>query len=178
MNDSLSQSQSQSQNRTRVRYPAPCGHFPHEMRVRGHSLSLASDIGALEECLLLERSSATPGDNPEEGIHSPPAVPFCDFLMLRDPLGTLQAVARLMRLGGDTPVRNPLESGRFHLSPLLTALRYSREGILEMGSPAVAPVWDPPKAAHLIWAGCLEFVWVASRDMLETREYGDWPGRT
>lgn len=178
MNDSLSK----SGNRVRVRCPAPCGLFPRAMRVRGNVLSLASDIGDLEECLALERAAAI--DNPSEGIHSPSAVPYCEFLMLRDATGRLQAAVRLMRLDGNTPVRNPLESGRFHLSPLLTALRYSREGILEMGAPAVASGWDSAKAAHLLWTGMIAYLeknalgFVVGRETLSARAGAEpaWPG--
>lgn len=142
-----------------VRCPAPCGKFPASMRVSGHTLTLASDIGALEECLALERASAqTVRTASGEGIHSPPAVPYCDFLMLRDSLGRLRAVTRLMKLERDMPMRNPLDSGRFHLSPLLTALRYSREGILEMGAPAFAADCETAPAARLLWAGLIRYL--------------------
>lgn len=145
--------------RAKVRCPAPCGKFPPSLRMSGHTLSLVSDIGALEECLALERASVlTYRSASAEGIHSPPAVPYCDFLMLRDSLGRLRAVARLMKLERDMPMRNPLDSGRFHLSPLLTALRYSREGILEMGVPAFAVDCDKAQAVRLLWAGLIRYL--------------------
>jgi hypothetical protein len=61
-----------------------------------------------------------------------------------------------MRLDGANPIPNPLAAGRFQLSPLLTALRYSREGILEMGAPVFAPGTTAQAAARLarpLWAG-------------------------
>lgn len=133
------------------------GDFLPGLRLFGHTLSLAADIGALEECLALERASGMLAP-PSEGIHSPPAVPFCEFLMLRSGDGRLQAVSRLMRLDGGNPIGNPLASGRFHLSPLLTALRYSREGILEMGVPAFTPDCDLSKGASLLWSGMIRYL--------------------
>ena len=164
-----------------LRCPAPGGLFPAGLRLSGHTLSLAADIGALEECLALERSS---GAVFSEGIHSPPAVPYCEFLMLRSHDGALRAVCRLMRLDGGNPIRNPLASGRFHLSPLLTALRYSREGILEMGVPAVASGQDAAKAARLLWTGMIRYLernglgFVIGREILSMRaqDAHAWPG--
>jgi hypothetical protein len=136
------------------RCPAPGGQFPSALRLDGYVLSLAADLPALEACLALERSSGSVLAS--EGIHSPQAVPYCDFLMLRNPHGTLAAVCRLMRLDVGNPIPNPLATVRFQLSPLLTALRYSREGILEMGAPVFAH-GTPPQAlarsARLLWSG-------------------------
>lgn len=157
-----------------ARSPAPGGVFPSGIRLSGHTLSLASDIGALEECLALERSSGMQ-TSASEGLHSPPAVPYCEFLMLRSFDGALRAVCRLMRLDGGNPIRNPLESGRFHLAPLLTALRYSREGILEMGVPTMAAGCDQAKAARLLWTGMIRYMerngpgFVIGRDSLSAR---------
>jgi hypothetical protein len=135
------------------------GQHPLSLRILGHCLSLAEDIGALEDCLALERAA---GAHPESarttGIFSPPAVPYCEFLMLHDGFGKLLAVARLMCLGGKNPVLSPLESGRFHLSPLLTALRYSQEGVVEMGAPAFLPGIDLVKAAKLLWRGLIYYM--------------------
>lgn len=146
------------------RSPAPGGQFPPALRISGHSLALAGDIPALEACLALERAQGAPA-LAAEGIHTPPAVPYCEFLMLRGPAapgaqspGPLLAVCRLMRLDAANPIPNPLASGRFHLSPLLTALRYSREGILEMGAPAFAVGCDTAKAARLLWTGMTRFL--------------------
>jgi len=141
-------------SRRAPRCPAPGGQFPPALRLDGYVLSLAADLPALEACLALERASA--GVLTSEGIHSPQAVPYCDFLMLRNPQGSLAAICRLMRLDGGNPIPNPLATVRFQLSPLLTALRYSREGILEMGAPVFAPGTTPqsaPRAARLLWAG-------------------------
>jgi hypothetical protein len=135
------------------RCPAPGGQFPAALRIDGYALSLAADLPALEACLALERACGAPAS---EGIHSPQAVPYCDFLMLRNPQGALSALCRLMRLDGGNPIPNPLAAGRFQLSPLLTALRYSREGILEMGAPVFAPgtaLQAAARAARLLWAG-------------------------
>jgi hypothetical protein len=161
---------------------APPGLFPAGLRLSGHTLSLAADIGALEECLALERSSGVHAAN-LEGIHSPPAVPYCEFLMLRSGDGTLRGVCRLMRLDGANPIRNPLASGRFQLSPLLTALRYSREGILEMGVPTLASGTDQSKSARLLWAGLIRYLerngigFVIGRENLSirTEEVHAWP---
>lgn len=141
------------------RKPAATGPVQLFLRLGGHSLSLASDIGALEECLALERSSRAgrPVDG-SEGIQSPPAVPYCDFLTARSPDGRLQAVCRLMRLDQENTPGHPLKSGRFRLSPLLTAIRYSREGILEMGAIAFAPDCDEDMLAGLIWSGTIRFL--------------------
>lgn len=146
------------------RCPAPGGQFPPILRISGHTLALAGDIPALEACLALERARGAQA-LAAEGIHTPPAVPYCEFLMLRGPVspgaqgpGPLLAVCRLMRLDGWNPIPNPLASGRFHLSPLLTALRYSREGILEMGAPAFAAGCDPAKAARLLWTGMTQYL--------------------
>lgn len=143
-------------SRRSPRCPAPGGQFPPALRLDGYVLSLAADLPALEACLALERASAVASAS--EGIHSPQAVPYCDFLMLRNPQGALAAVCRLMRLDGGNPIPNPLATARFQLSPLLTALRYSREGILEMGAPVFAPAMPPlaaaaSRAARLLWAG-------------------------
>jgi hypothetical protein len=127
------------------------------LRVGGHSLSLAADMASLEECLALERS-ANPQYAASEGIQSPPAVPYCLFLMLRSRTGALEAVCRLMRIDRENPIGNPLQSGCFHLSPLLTALRYSREGILEMGAPTLAPGVEAVYAIPLLWSGLIRYL--------------------
>jgi hypothetical protein len=139
----------------------------------GYSLSLAADLPALEACLALERASGAVLAS--EGIASPQAVPYCEFLMLRNPQGALSALCRLMRLDGSNPIPNPLATGRFQLSPLLTALRYSREGILEMGAPVFAPGTYPHAAARavrLLWTGMALYLernglgFVIGRDVL------------
>jgi hypothetical protein len=127
------------------------------LRVPGHSLSLAADMASLEECLALERF-ANPHDAASEGIQGPPAVPYCLFLMLRSRTGALEAVCRLMRIDRENPIGNPLQSGSFHLSPLLTALRYSREGILEMGAPTLAAGVEPARAIPLLWSGLIRYL--------------------
>lgn len=141
------------------RNPAATGPAQLFLRMGGHSLSLATDIGALEECLALERSSRA--DRPEgaaEGIQSPPAVPYCEFLTVRSLDGRLQAVCRLMRLDQEIPLGHPLKANRFRLSPLATAIRYSREGVLEMGAIAFAPGCRHGLAAAMIWTGTIRFL--------------------
>ena len=174
-------------NRLSLRCPAPGGQFPAVLRVPGHTLSLAADIQALEACLALERAQGPLAAS--EGIHSTLAVPYCDFLMLRsaarpeDPAGTLLAVCRLMRLDAANPIPNPLASGRFQLSPLLTALRYSREGILEMGAPVFAAGCEQARAARLLWSGMEQYLvrnglgFVIGRDALSARleAPSEWP---
>lgn len=166
--------------RPSARCPAPGGLFPAALRVGNHALSLAADIPSLEACLALERAA---GGRSWEGVHSPQAVPYCDFLMLRAPQGELAAVCRLMRLDGGNSIPNPLGTQRFQLSPLLTALRYSREGILEMGCPAFAPGLDAAaiaKAARLLWMGMTCYLernglgFVLGRDALAAPEAPAW----
>lgn len=158
-----------------ARCPAPGGQFPALLRLDGYTLSLAADLPALEACLALERASGAALAS--EGIHSPQAVPYCDFLMPRNPQGTLAALCRLMRLDGSNPIPNPLATGRFQLSPLLTALRYSREGILEMGAPVFASGAAPnaiARAARMLWTGMALYLernglgFVIGRDVLPT----------
>ncbi len=152
------ESQSASTTVPPNRIPAG-GTAPLFLRVGNRAVSLATDIGALEECLALERASGPSRSVPlSEGIQSPPAVPYCEFLSVRAPDGRLEAVCRLMRLDRDNPLAHPLKAGRFHLSPLLTALRYSREGILEMGVPVFAAGADPEKLARMIWTGTIRFM--------------------
>ena len=159
--------------RKAARCPAPGGLFPPLLRLDGFTLSLAADLPALEACLAFERAAGA--RQASEGIQSPQAVPYCDFLMLRSPHGSLAAVCRLMRLDGNNPIPNPLAAGRFQLSPLLTALRYSREGILEMGAPVFAadtPARSAVRNARLLWMGMALYLernglgFVLGRDVL------------
>ncbi|MDB5105113.1 MAG: hypothetical protein JWP91_2802 [Fibrobacteres bacterium] len=169
--------------RAKPRSPAPGGAFPSVLKVPGHTLSMASDIRDLEECLALERSCGGRASYASQVIDSPPAVPYCEFLMLRSREGRLRAVCRLMRLDAGNPIGNPLASGRFHLSPLITALRYTREGILEMGIPAYAPESDAAEAARLLWSGMIRYLewndlgFVIGRDAVSVRAEAahDWP---
>jgi hypothetical protein len=80
-----------------------------------------------------------------------------------------------MRLDGTNPIPNPLAAGRFQLSPLLTALRYSREGILEMGAPVFSPFLPAPvvaRCARALWTGMAVYLernglgFVIGRDVL------------
>jgi hypothetical protein len=129
------------------------------LRILGFRVTMAEDIGALEACLALERAAgASPESAQTMGIFSPSAVPYCEFLMLRNGFGKLLAVTRLMRLGGANPILSPLETGRFHLSPLITALRYSRRGVVEMGSPAFISGCDKVKSTKLLWSGLIHYM--------------------
>ncbi|MEO6096740.1 MAG: hypothetical protein ABIW76_14000 [Fibrobacteria bacterium] len=175
-NKDLNMMNMQSKPVLRTGYPrrhAPLGHFQLLLRVDGHGMSLASDIGALEECLALERAAGKGWTVPgSEGIQSPQAVPYCEFLTARSADGVLQAVCRLMRIDRDNLLSHPLKAGRFHSSPLLTALRYSREGILEVGAPVFAPGGNPEKLAGLLWTGLIRFLerngpgFILGQDML------------
>jgi hypothetical protein len=140
-----------------TRRRTPRGDFTVGPEDSGQTLSLAADIGALEECLTLERASGL-HSRTSDGINSPPAVPYCEFLTLRSGDGRLQAVTRLMRLDGGNPFGNPLATDRFRISPLITALRYARAGVLEVGNPIAVPGCDPSEAARLLWNGIIGYL--------------------
>lgn len=123
------------------------------LRLLGHHISLARDVADLEACLSLERGLG-PSPYPDSlGLESPAAVPYCDFLMVRDGTGALAGLCRLLSHGPDVPVRHPLAEGRFRLSPLLTAIRYSRLELLEAGPLRVAAGRDVARVRALLWAG-------------------------
>lgn len=122
------------------------------LRLRGHSLSLAGDLAALESCLSLERAAGANRED-SEGLTGPAAIPYCDFLQLRDGAGALAGLCRLLAHGPAIPVKNPLASDRFHRSPLLTALRYCRREILEVGPITMGPGRDPLRVTALLWEG-------------------------
>lgn len=125
-------------------------------RLAGHTLGLARDVAELESCLHLERSAprtSTLFGVDSEGMESPSAIPFCDFLMLRDLAGDLAGVCRLLAHGPEIPVRNSLASRRYHLSPLLTAIRYSRLDMVEVGPLVVRSGSDPETVNPLLWEG-------------------------
>jgi hypothetical protein len=123
------------------------------LRTDAYTVSLASDIGALGACLALERACAEGPAPGSDGIQSPTAVPFCEFLTVRSRRGRLEAVCRLMRLDRDNPLGQTLKAGRLRLSPLITAIRYTRKGILEMGAPVFAPGCNPDRLAGILWTG-------------------------
>lgn len=152
-------------------------------RIGGYILSMASDIGALEECLALERGSGNGAPIPgSEGILSPPAVPYCEFMTVRSPDGRLQAVCRLMRLDRMHVPGNPLKTARLRRTPLITAMRYTREGILEMGTAVFAKGSDQDHLARLIWTGTVRYMernglgFVLGREFLPltSGHSGDW----
>lgn len=130
-------------------------------RLAGHTLGLARDVAELESCLHLERSAprtSTLFGVDSEGMESPSAIPFCDFLMLRDPEGDLAGVCRLLAHGPDIPVRNSLASRRYHLSPLVTAIRYSRLDMVEVGPLVVRSGSDPETVNPLLWEGIRRYI--------------------
>ncbi len=169
----MMKTEAQATNRLNsLRLNAGTALFPKALKIPGGILSLAADIEALEKCLAWERSCLT-GPLPEtEGLLTPPAVPYCEFLMLHSVNGKLLASCRLMRLDQKNPIRNPLISKRFQLSPLLTALRYSREGILEMGAPCLPKDANAAQSAQMLWKGvvhyleCNRFGFIIGRDIL------------
>ncbi len=169
----MMKTEAQASNRfNSPRLKAGTAIFPHVLKIPGGTLGLAADIEALEKCLAWERACMT-GPLPEtEGILTPPAVPYCEFLMLHSMDGKLLASCRLMRLDQKNSIRNPLISKRFQLSPLLTALRYSREGILEMGAPCLPKNSNATQAAQMLWKGvvhyleCNRFGFIIGRDIL------------
>lgn len=146
---------------TQNRRPVSGRDWMPPIRFSGHLLALAEDVSELEACLHLELSA--PGmarlfGGDSEGIESPSAIPYCDFLMIRDPAGRLAGVCRLLVHGPDIPVRNPLVSDRFHRGPLLTAIRYSRLDILEVGPLAIDPGSSREALISLLWMGILRYV--------------------
>lgn len=123
------------------------------LRLLGHHVSLARDVADLEACLSLERGLAPSPCPDSSGLESPSAVPYCEFLMVRDAEGALAGLCRLLSHGPDVPVQHPLAPGRFRLSPLLTAIRYSRLELLEAGPLRVASGRDSARVRALLWAG-------------------------
>lgn len=138
--------------------PAPA-RMEWVLRSRGLTLRLAADLPGLEACLALERR--IPRQGVRRPVAEPTAVPFCDFLMARDSLGALQGVCRLLP-------RNPAElrhtlpgSPRpddrpdfpHDFAPLLTALRYSSQSVLEVGELTLAPGADPVRTCAALWDG-------------------------
>lgn len=138
---------------TASRLPETGKSWASPLRLLGHHVFLAREVADLEACLSLERGLA-PSPNPDSlGLESPAAVPYCEFLLVREGGGALAGLCRLLSHGPDVPVRHPLASGRFRLSPLLTAIRYSRLELLEAGPLRVAPGHDPDRVRALLWAG-------------------------
>ena len=133
--------------------------FPRYLQISGHFLSLASDIGDLEECLALERASE--GHLPAYKttlIRSPQAVPYCEFLMVRDSFGRLLTVTRVFCAEAGSSIRRPSYSSSTRPSAFLTALRYSRLGILELGAPAFLPKDDAVFITDLIGQGLIVYL--------------------
>ena len=135
------------------------GVFPLNLEISGHFLALAADIGDLEECLALERATegSLPAGEPTQ-IRSPQAVPYCEFLMVRDGVGRLLAVGRIFCIDTSSPIRRPGNGSLAQPSSLLTALRYSRLGILELGAPALLPGEDAALVADLIGQGLIVYL--------------------
>lgn len=135
------------------------GAFPRYLPISGHFISLASDIGDLEECLALERASEGHLPvNKSTRIRSPQAVPYCEFLMVRDSFGRLLAVTRVFCAEAGSSIRRPGNSSSTRPCAFLTALRYSRLGILELGAPAFLPNDDAVFIADLIGQGLIVYL--------------------
>ena len=163
--------------------PTSRARLPSEPRVRhsvsisGHTVSQAVDIADLEACLALERSQAWEGSRegvPIEGMETPAAVPYCDFLMLRTLDFQLVATCRLIRLAPEVSFANPLTSGSFRLSPFLTAMRYTRMGTLEVGRTTALSVPGHEQASRLLWHGMLPYLERHGIGFVMGREWVPW----
>jgi len=138
--------------------------FPHPLKGRGlrtpgGSVRLAGDLPSLEACLSLERMQ--PPGQARNPVGEPTAVPFCDFLMAFDPAGALQGVCRLLpRHPADlrhslpgSPRPDERSAFPHEFAPLLTALRYSSQNILEVGEITLDPGADPQGTCASLWDG-------------------------
>lgn len=129
------------------------------LRTRGWMVRLAGDLPSLEACLSLERLQ--PHRPARDPVGEPTAVPFCDFLMAFDSLGALQGVCRLLprhpadlRHSLPGSPRPDVRSAYPHeFAPLLTALRYSSQHILEVGELTLASGADPQSTCAALWDG-------------------------
>lgn len=139
----------------------PFRHGPHVVR-------LAGSLPDLEACLALERRS--PAQAFRSRLAEPTAVPDCDFLMAADLGARLQGVCRLLPRRPED-VRHALPGAPRSASgdprfagpaALLTALRYSNRGVLEVGRMALAAEaggeagrvdGDAGKAVEALWEG-------------------------
>lgn len=133
---------------------------------------LAATLPDLEACLALERRSATLSGGGR--LAEPTAVPDCDFLMAADLGRRVLGVCRLLprrpeevRHSLPGAPRHGAGDSRFGVpAALLTALRYSCRGVLEVGGMAIAsdpagpaPADDNPgKVAEALWEGVAEYM--------------------
>jgi hypothetical protein len=129
------------------------------LRVKDWTVRLATDLPSLEACLSLERRASHRSTRAPVG--EPTAVPYCEFLMAVDSRGVLQGVCRLLpRHPADlrhslpgSPEPGPGPDLPREFAPLLTALRYSSQYILEVGEMTLAPGGDQQKACATLWDG-------------------------
>jgi hypothetical protein len=127
-------------------------------RIRGLMVRAASDLPDLESCLALERRTA--GGIPGR-VGEPSAIPECDFLMAEDSSGGLLGVTRLLRHAPErighalpgSPSASRSLTGFALPAALLTAIRYSSAGVLEVGAFALAPLADPGRVSSVLWTG-------------------------
>lgn len=128
-------------------------------RTRGWVVRIAETLIDLEACLALERHAF--GQAGQGPLEEPSAVPFCDFLMAVDMSKGVQGVCRLFSRTPDE-LRHELPGtstaarlgARFPASaPLLTAIRYSCQAVLEMGSMILAVDADADAVSAALWQG-------------------------
>lgn len=128
-------------------------------RTRGLVVRIAETLLDLEACLALERHAF--GQAGQGPLEEPSAVPFCDFLMAVDASKGVQGVCRLFSRTPDE-LRHGLPGtstvarlgARFPASaPLLTAIRYSCQAVLEMGSMILAVEADADAVGAALWQG-------------------------
>lgn len=128
-------------------------------RTRGLVVRIAETLIDLEACLALERHVM--GQAGQGPLEEPSAVPFCDFLMAVDISKGVQGVCRLFsrtpdELRHDLPGTSTAArlGARFPASaPLLTAIRYSCQAVLETGSMNIAMEADADTVSAALWHG-------------------------
>src|SRR4051794_34120898 len=96
-----------------------------EYPAQGFRMRLASEVNDLQTALALEGARAM------GGIDEPSIAPQCDFLMLFDRTENALGVIRLLPHPAGDVSRLSRSAGHIH-TPLFTALRYARLGILEV----------------------------------------------
>jgi hypothetical protein len=140
----------------------------------GHTVAPARTVEDLETALALENTpstrTGTAVGSETDGLESPSAIPYCDFLLVRDAAGAPAGMVRLVAHGPDIPVRNLLANDRFQLSPLLTALRYSRLDVVEAGPLRIRAGRDPGRIASLLWRGIQRYAERSGASILIGRE--------
>lgn len=144
------------------RFPSTRVPEPSALRLRLGELVVraAADLPDLQAVLALERlrQGGIPGRVGESS-----AVPECEFLMALDRSGSLVGVTRLLRHAPERiwhalPGTASKESSLLRLAlpaPLLTAIRYSSTGVLEVGAFTLAPGAESETVASALWTGIL-----------------------